>query len=83
MAFSSCPKCNNSFFEIVENTPARSNFKLQFVQCSSCGAVVGVMEYFNTGAKIAEVLKEIETLKSNDRMMNDTLSRIVYALNNK
>lgn len=52
MAISTCAKCGNHTFEIQENSPARSAFRLQFVQCMSCGAVIGVLDYFNIGARI-------------------------------
>ena len=60
MASSTCPKCDQHSFEIKENTPRGSNFKLLFVQCSSCGAVVGVMDYYNIGAKIKEVENKLD-----------------------
>lgn len=49
MAMSTCPKCNDHRFEIVETEPHSSRFKLLFVQCMGCGAVVGVLEYRNIG----------------------------------
>jgi excinuclease UvrABC ATPase subunit len=50
MALSTCPKCENSIFELKENSPRHSNFKYNFVQCSECGAVVGVLDFFNISA---------------------------------
>lgn len=60
MALSSCPKCSNHLFEIQETEPSKSAYKLMFVQCSSCGAVVGVLDFFNIGAKLT---KQDEALK--------------------
>jgi len=59
MAASTCPKCGNSFFETVEKEPRNSNFKLLFVQCSSCGAVVGVMDFWNIGQLIHVLAKKL------------------------
>lgn len=62
MAMSKCASCGNSSFEVQENTPAHSNYKLIFVQCAKCGAVVGVQDYYNIGNetyKIREALKKI------------------------
>lgn len=59
MAMSTCVKCGNHTFEVKEAEPVNSKFKLMFVQCSGCGGVVGVMDYFNIGyfvKKIAEKL---------------------------
>ncbi len=57
MAQSTCPNpdCKGHSFELVQNTPYKSAFKLQFVQCSKCGTVVGVLEYFNAGALIEKL----------------------------
>jgi hypothetical protein len=62
MAISTCPKCNHSNFETQETSPNKSNFKLIFVQCSACGCVVGVMEYYNIGARISELEKKIDCI---------------------
>ncbi len=62
MATSKCPKCGNTSFEMKEHTPDKSNYKLEFVQCSSCGTVVGVMDYFNIGTRINEVDEKIDKL---------------------
>jgi uncharacterized Zn finger protein len=59
MAMSTCPKCPNSSFELVENTPRHSEFKLSFIQCSSCGAVVGVLDYYNIGQLIHDLAKKL------------------------
>jgi translation initiation factor 2 beta subunit (eIF-2beta)/eIF-5 len=59
MAQSSCPKCDSHSFEMVEGNPEHSNFRLMYIQCSSCGAVVGVMDYYNIGSKLEELKKKI------------------------
>jgi hypothetical protein len=47
-----CIKCDNNTFEIVEHSPRGSNFRFNFIQCSQCGGVVGVVDYFNIGQLI-------------------------------
>jgi predicted nucleic-acid-binding Zn-ribbon protein len=62
MAYSTCPKCDSHYFELKEIEPSNSRFKLNAVQCSSCGAVVGVTEYHNVGtivARIEKIVREI------------------------
>lgn len=54
---SKCPKCEASNFETVLESPKNSNFKVQFIRCASCRAVVGVMDYYNIG-KLIHVLAE-------------------------
>jgi len=59
MARSACPKCGKFSFEMVENTPEHSNYKLRFVQCKACGAVVGVLDYTSTELLIKQLEKTI------------------------
>lgn len=62
MAYTSkCPKpdCNSSSFELAEEEPTGSKFKLNFVRCSSCGAVVGVLDYYNIGAVLNKLGKRL------------------------
>ena len=47
MATSTCPKCDSHRFEMKEHSPEGSRLKVNFVQCRSCGAVVGVMDYLS------------------------------------
>ena len=42
MAISKCPKCECTRFELKEANINGSAYRMYFVQCSSCGAVVGV-----------------------------------------
>lgn len=61
MARSTCPKgnCGGTSFEVEEQSPHGSNFKFYFVQCQTCGAVVGVMDYFNISYLIKKLAKSI------------------------
>ena len=58
---SKCPshECGGTTFELKENTPRTSRFKYMFVQCSSCGTVVGVLDYFNIGNVLEKICKKI------------------------
>jgi len=66
MATSKCPNCSGTAFEIVTGTFTPPSYTLLFVQCASCGTVVGVSDSTNVSAvldaqnkaikKIAEVL---------------------------
>lgn len=57
MAMSSCPKCQNHSFELKANEPQGSKFKIMFIQCTSCGTVVGVTDFYN----IPSLLEKIAT----------------------
>lgn len=59
MAASSCPKCDSHTFETTVETPTGSHYKLLFVQCAMCGAVVGVMDYYNIGAVLGDIADSI------------------------
>jgi hypothetical protein len=59
MARSTCVKCGNGRFEIVETPVIGSEYRLTFVQCQSCGGVVGVTEYYNIGARLEILAKKI------------------------
>lgn len=64
MASSCCAKCGNLSFELKENAPQGSRYKLLFVQCSSCGAVVGVLDYDNIGAVLRKQNEAIKRIAS-------------------
>jgi predicted nucleic-acid-binding Zn-ribbon protein len=55
MAQSTCPKCDSHMFEAKENSPTGSKYKLIFVQCRKCGAVVGVLDFVNVGAGLEQI----------------------------
>ncbi len=59
MAMSTCVKCGGTRFELVEHSPAMSKFKVNFIQCASCGGVVGVTDYWNTGEQLNKVLRKL------------------------
>lgn len=65
MALSTCIKCGGlTTFEIVENTPLNSAFKLMFVQCARCGGVVGAMDYYNIGEQTADIKAIVNRIAS-------------------
>ena len=45
MAESTCLHCGRTSFEVKRVEPRNSMYVLMFVQCSSCGGVVGVLEH--------------------------------------
>jgi len=62
MAFSTCGKCGNRFWEIQSVEPRGSAFKLYFVQCASCGTPVAAMEFDNIGAMLREQNEAIKKI---------------------
>ena len=49
MAQSICPKCGNSQFEGVEKRIVGLRYSVMFIQCMSCGCVVGVLNFSPQG----------------------------------
>ncbi|MGN6196936.1 MAG: hypothetical protein ACTHOB_18490 [Ginsengibacter sp.] len=86
MAYSKCPKCENGFFEVSENSPSKSNFKLMFVQCSKCGTVVGTMDYWNIGTLLKDLEKKVgfdsssSTVNNNLDIINSNIAKLFQLL---
>lgn len=59
MATSKCVKCDSTRFEIKQANISGSNFILYFIQCASCGGVVGVVEAENIGAKLTKIARKL------------------------
>lgn len=53
------PNCSSSSFETEIESPKNSNFKLQFIRCSSCGTVVGTQDYYNIGFIVQRIAKKL------------------------
>jgi len=72
MAVTTCIKCGGHSFEVALFTPVGDSKKLTFVQCSSCGTPVGVMDP-GSGP-------QIEALKNQVAAIDERLNRIAKAL---
>ena len=62
LAASKCGFCSHTRFELKEGTPVHSNYKIFYVQCASCGAVVGTQEYKNAGALLVELSAAVKKI---------------------
>lgn len=56
---STCVKCGGKTFESVDNSPIGSNFKYSFIQCATCGGVVGVVEFINLYATLQRIAEKL------------------------
>lgn len=54
MAKPTCLRCGEHTFEMAEVAPLDSQLKVTFMQCATCGAVVGVMDIMNLGSMLLE-----------------------------
>ena len=59
MAMSKCSKCDCTRFELKEANISGSAYRMYFVQCSSCGAVVGVIPSTNTEFLIRRLAEKL------------------------
>ena len=59
MAVSTCVKCGSSSFEMVEPKIKTAAYRLYFIQCASCGGVVGVQEFNNITATLEHLFKQL------------------------
>lgn len=59
MAMSKCSKCDCTRFELKEANISGSAFQQCFIQCASCGAVVGVIPFTNTEYLIRRLAEKL------------------------
>jgi hypothetical protein len=80
MAMSRCLGCKGTSFEAVSKEPRGSSYKTIFIQCASCGGVVGALDYMNTYVALQEqtklLKKEIADIERSVGIVNDNLGRI-------
>lgn len=76
MAYSKCGQCGSSSFKLVTQEPSGSAYKFNFIQCSSCDAPIGVVDFFNTGDQINKLEKRVKNLESLLGIINGNISTI-------
>lgn len=59
MNTSKCPKCENTEFEVVNETPVNSNYELIFVRCTNCLSVIGVIDFYNVGSLVKKLAQKL------------------------
>jgi hypothetical protein len=77
-----CPKCDGYSYKVEEIEPTGSSYKLIAVQCSSCNTPIGVMEYFNSGAKLANLERQVSSLAATVDQMSSNIQDIQYRVSN-
>ena len=65
---STCSKCGSQSFRMEVQSPVDSLDKFYFVQCSSCGVPVGVVDYLNYGPMLEGQKRELAALS--ERLLN-------------
>jgi len=59
LAHPKCPKCDNGVFAATVIEPVDSNFKLTAIHCNKCGAVIGIQDFYNVGARLNTLAKKL------------------------
>jgi len=52
-------KCGSTIFEMREHSPKGSKFVLSFIQCASCGGVVGVMDVISIADGLYKIAEKV------------------------
>lgn len=55
-----CPKCQSTQFELKEDTPNNSNWRYQYLRCSSCYTFLAVLPFNNTNVLLENEFKKIK-----------------------
>lgn len=71
-----CGKCGRSSFTVQSGEPAGSQFVIYFVQCSSCGTPVGVLESNNLGAMISRLEQKVNAMVNEIRQIGYDVNEI-------
>lgn len=66
---SKCGSCGGFIWEVAEEAPRDSAFKVFFVRCFSCKVPIGVMDYYDTHTKLDKMEKSILALGNSTTQM--------------
>lgn len=65
MATSKCTKCANDSFELkYYNLPYNNQYRIAFIQCKSCGSVIGVIDLQTPTLRFNEINSRLKNLES-------------------
>lgn len=59
---SKCGFCGGLQWEIDEESPDNSAYKVFFVRCKSCKVPIGVMDYYDTHSKLEKIENTVKVL---------------------
>lgn len=58
MAKPTCPKCSCTTFEIQEIPIKGARYRHNAINCTACGAIIAVHEFFNVNANLAVIAQK-------------------------
>jgi hypothetical protein len=59
---SKCAHCQNVRFELSEEAPENSAFKVYFVRCAGCKNPIGILPYQDTNTKIDSLEEKLDAV---------------------
>jgi hypothetical protein len=68
---------------MVEFEPRNALHKYNFIQCSSCGAVVGTQEFYNIGSTLFDDVHSLDVRFNKVHSQISTLEATIQSLANK
>jgi len=80
MATTTCGKCGQHRFEIVEVSPASGRYKHNVIQCVGCGTPIGVVNYRNLGTLLDQQELKINALLGDMEKVQSLLSEVLTQL---
>lgn len=54
-----CPKCENTSFEVVNDTPTNSTFPMMYCRCNSCKTIISILESQNINSNLHRLAKAL------------------------
>lgn len=71
-----CPRCDNSSYRLQELQVTGARYKYYSIQCSSCHAPIGVMDWDNIGAALGELDEKVDSLSAKVDAIESALNQI-------
>lgn len=59
MATPCCPSCKGTTFQVQEMNVLNSNYRLNAINCTGCGTIISVSEFYNIGARLDKLAKKL------------------------
>ena len=63
MADSKCASCGNTSFELKEAKIEHCKFRFNFIQCASCGAVIGLIDYNHVPTLLNQIIAKLAIMR--------------------
>jgi hypothetical protein len=57
-----CPKCENTSFEEVTDSPLKSLIMINFIRCTSCKTAIGIREPESSASMIKELARRLNII---------------------